>query len=101
MEQFINNEQLNFIKTQVVLINDSIRKNVPEKVLAAVIDLANSKISSLFPNASLEQQSLLDLSKLKNNKEYDQYIEYLSAYLLPFPRIQEQQLKKCFRSRKS
>ncbi len=100
MDQFINNEQLNFIKTQVALINDSIKKNVPGKVLAAVIDLANSKISSLFPNASFEQQSLLDLSKLKTNKEYDQYTEYLSAYLLPFPNIQEQQLKKMFPKQK-
>jgi len=100
MEQFINNEQLNFIKNQVALINDSIRKNVAAKVLAAVIDLANSKISNLFPNASMEQQSLLDLAKLETDKEYDQYIEYLSEYLLPFPSIQEQQVKKMFPKQK-
>lgn len=66
------------------------------KRLAAVIDLANSKILDLFPNVLLEQQEMLDLSRLKTDKEYEQYIQHLSGYLLPFPKITEQQLKKMF-----
>ncbi|MCE4051137.1 FusB/FusC family EF-G-binding protein [Bacillus sp. Au-Bac7] len=100
MEPFINNEQLNFIKNQVALINDSMKKNVPAKVLAAVVDVANSKIHSLFPSASLEQQSMLNLSKLKTDKEFDRYIEQLSACLLAFPTVQEQELKKMFPKQK-
>ncbi|TRZ35930.1 elongation factor G-binding protein [Niallia circulans] len=98
--QFINNEQLNYVKSQVALINDSMKKNVPEKVLTAVIDLANSKISALFQNATQEQQDMLDVSKLKSDKEYDRYIEQLAPYLLPFPRITEQQLKRMFPKQK-
>lgn len=98
--QFINNEQLNYVKSQIALINDSMKKNVPEKVLTAVIDLANSKISALFPNASIEQQDMLDVSKLKSDKEYDQYIDRLATYLLPFPLVTEQQLKKMFPKQK-
>lgn len=100
LENFIKNEQLNFIKKQIAVIKDSAKKNVPPTVLAAVIDLANAKISDLFPNASLDQQELLDLSRLKTDVEYDQYIRRLSAYLLPFPEVTEQQLKKMFPKKK-
>ncbi|MGG1396484.1 FusB/FusC family EF-G-binding protein [Bacillus salipaludis] len=95
-EKFIKNEQLNFIKNQIALIKDSAKKNVAPTVLTAVIDLANAKINDLFPNATLEQQKLLDLSELKTDAEYDQYIQQLSACLIPFPKITEQQLKKMF-----
>ncbi|HWO76493.1 MAG TPA: FusB/FusC family EF-G-binding protein [Bacillus sp. (in: firmicutes)] len=95
-EKFIKNEQLNFIKKQIALIKDSTKKNVPQNILAAVIDLANVKILELFPNISLDQQEMLDLSRLKTDKEYEEYIQHLSGYMLPFPRITEQQLKKIF-----
>lgn len=95
-DKFIKNEQLNFIKRQIALIKDSTKKNVPPNVLAAVIDLANAKILDLFPNAALNQQEMLDLSRMKTDTEYEQYIQHLSAFLLPFPRITEQQLKKMF-----
>jgi len=68
--------------------------------LAAVIDLANAKILDLFPNGSLEQKEMLDLSRLKTVKEYEQYIQHLSDYLLPFPKLTEQQLKQMFPKRK-
>ncbi|MBS4214788.1 FusB/FusC family EF-G-binding protein [Neobacillus rhizophilus] len=99
-EKFIKNEQLNYIKKQIAVIRDSTKKNVPQNVLAAVIDLGNAKISDLFPNATLEQQEMLDLSRLKTDKEYEQYIQHLSDYLLPFPKITEQQLKKMFPKQK-
>ena len=95
-EKFIKNEQINFIKKQIALIKDCTKKNVPQNVLAAAIDLANAKIMDLFPNASLEQQEIMNISRLKTEKEYDQYIQDLSVYVLPFPKITEQQLKKIF-----
>lgn len=95
-EKFIKNEQFNFIKNQIALIKDSRKKNVAPTVLAAVIDLANAKILDLFPHATREQQELLDLSKLKTDAEYNQYIQHLSASVAPFPKITEQQLKKMF-----
>ncbi|MEK5440903.1 MULTISPECIES: FusB/FusC family EF-G-binding protein [unclassified Fredinandcohnia] len=94
--KFIKNEQLNFIKKQIALIKDSTNKNVPQNVLAAVIDLANAKILDLFPNASLEQKEMLVLAGPKTDKEYEQYIQNLSDFLLPFPEITQQQLKKMF-----
>lgn len=99
-EKFIRNEQLNFIKKQITFIKDSRKKNVPQNVLAAVIAVATTKILELFPNASLDQQKMLDPSKLKTDKDYEQYIEHLSNYLLPFPTITDQQLKKLFPKQK-
>lgn len=95
-EKFIKNEQLNFIKNQLALIKDSTKKNLPPTVLVALIDLANAKILNIIPNASLDQQKMLDLSRLKTDDEYNQYIQRLSAFLLHFPKITEQQLKKMF-----
>lgn len=99
-EKFIKNEQLNFIKKQVALIKDSKQKNVPQNVLASVIDLANAKILDLFPNATIEQQEMLDLSRLITDNEYEQYIRRLSDFLLSFPQLTEQQLKKMFPKQK-
>ena len=95
-EKFIKNEQLNFIKKQINLIKDSTKKNVPPNVLTAVIDLANAKIADLFPNASLELLSLLDISKLKMDNDYEHFIQQLTDYLIPFPVISEQKIKKLF-----
>lgn len=95
-EKFIKNEQLNFIKKQIDLIKDTTKKNVPPTVLAAAHDLAHAKILDLFPNASLDQQEMLDLSGLKTDGEYERYSQRISSFLLPFPKITEQQLKKMF-----
>lgn len=99
-KQFIKNEQLNFIEKQIAIIKDSSNKNLPKTVLTAVIDLANAKILDLFPQASLEQQELLDITKWNTKEEYERYIEQLTACLLPFPKITEQQLKKLFPKQK-
>ncbi|PAD67274.1 elongation factor G-binding protein [Bacillus sp. 7586-K] len=95
-DKFIKNEQFNFIKKQIAIIKDTAKKNVPPSILAAEIDLANAKIMDLIPNASLEQQEILDLSRLKTDEEYEQYIDRIASFLLPFPKITEQQLKKMF-----
>ncbi|NRG31249.1 FusB/FusC family EF-G-binding protein [Niallia circulans] len=99
-EAFIKNEQLNFIKKQISNIKDSMNKSLPKTVLAAVMELAEAKIFELFPQATSDQQELLDISKWKTKDEYEQYIERLAKYVLPFPKITEQQLKKLFPKQK-
>lgn len=99
-EAFIKNEQLNFIKKQISNIKESMNKSLPKTVLAAVMELAEAKIFELFPQATSDQQELLDISKWKTKDEYEQYIERLAKYVLPFPKITEQQLKKLFPKQK-
>ncbi|MEM5590770.1 hypothetical protein AAHH67_01690 [Niallia circulans] len=100
-EAFIKNEQLNFIKKQISNIKESMNKSLPKTVLAAVMELAEAKIFELFPQATSDQQELLDISKWKTKDEYEQYIERLAKYVLPFPKITEQQLKNYSQSKRN
>jgi phosphoserine aminotransferase len=95
-EKFIKNDQYNFIKRQVALIKDSYRKNSDPTVIQAVKDLADAQILELFPSASSEQADMLNLSTLKTDGEYDQYLQNLAGFLIPFPKVSEQQVKKLF-----
>ncbi|WP_413303523.1 FusB/FusC family EF-G-binding protein [Bacillus sp. 1P10SD] len=95
-DKFIRNEQYNFIKRQVDLIKDSYRKNSDPSVIKAVRELANAQILELFPQASKEQMEKLDLSSMKTDAEFDQYAQELANYLIPFPNLTEQQVKKMF-----
>lgn len=95
-EKFIKNEQLNFIKKQIALIKDISKRNVPKSVLLAEIDLANAKIIDNMPHATEKQLEMLDISSLRTDVEYEQYIQHLSSFVLPFPEITDQHLKKMF-----
>ncbi|KOS67961.1 fibronectin-binding protein [Lysinibacillus contaminans] len=95
-ERFIKNEQFNFISKQVAWIKDSTKQHLPAGVLASVYDLSNEKILNCIPNMTASQKNILDFSKLKTVEEYEQALEQLVNYLLPFPTVTEQQLKKLF-----
>ena len=97
---FIKNEQLNYIRRQIDLIKDSTKKNVPPNVLKAVISLANAKVMDLFPNRTANEEQMLDLSKLKTDKEYEGYVQQLETYLKPFPQLTEEELKRLFPKQK-
>ncbi|WP_312476571.1 FusB/FusC family EF-G-binding protein [Neobacillus sp.] len=94
--KFIKNEHFNFIKQQVALIKDSYKKNSDPTVINAVRELANAKIIELFPDVTSEQTEMLDLMKWKTDYEFDHYIQQLSSFLLPFPKLTDQQIKKMF-----
>lgn len=95
-EKYIKNAELNFIRKQVYLIKDSYKKNAPANMIQAVKDQAQMKITEFYPNATKEQLEMLDLSNLKSDQEFEQYVEKLSEYIVPFPMITEAQLKKLF-----
>ncbi|MEO2077029.1 MAG: FusB/FusC family EF-G-binding protein [Bacillus sp. (in: firmicutes)] len=95
-ENFIKNDQYNFIKRQVALIKDSYRKNSDPNVIKAVRELANAQILELFPETTNEQADILDLLKWKTEAELDHYVQELASFLIPFPKLTEQQVKKMF-----
>ncbi len=95
-ERFIKNEQFNFISKQVAWIKDSTKQHLPANVLATVCDLSNEKILNCIPNLTAGQKDILDFSKLITVEEYEQKLEQLANYLIPFPTINEQQLRKLF-----
>ncbi|MEK4245247.1 FusB/FusC family EF-G-binding protein [Psychrobacillus sp. FSL K6-2684] len=95
-EKFIKNEQFNFIRKQVAWIKDSTKQHLPPGVLASVYELSNEKISNCVTDLTPEQKELMDFSGLKTVEAYEQAVEQLPNYLLAFPTISEQQLKKLF-----
>ncbi|MDQ1147680.1 hypothetical protein QE429_004507 [Bacillus sp. SORGH_AS 510] len=95
-EKFIKNDQYNFIKRQVALIKDSYRKNSDPNVIKAVRELSNAQILELFPQATKKQADSLDLLKWKTEAVLDQYVQELASFLIPFPKLTEQQVKKMF-----
>ncbi|MBM7691397.1 hypothetical protein JOC77_000802 [Peribacillus deserti] len=95
-EKFIRNHEFNFIRKQVDVIKDSYKKGSDKNVINAVKDSAYSKIIDLFPNAADNQLDVLDLSRLKTEAEFDHYLENASSFLLLFPNITDQQIKKMF-----
>lgn len=95
-ERFIKNEQFNFITKQVASMKDSTKQNLPPGVVAAVYDISNEKILNCIPNMTAEQRNILDFSQLKTVEAYEQALKKLTNYLIPFPSITEQQLKKLF-----
>ncbi|MEK3974689.1 FusB/FusC family EF-G-binding protein [Psychrobacillus sp. FSL K6-1267] len=95
-EKFIKNEQFNFIRKQVAWIKDSTKQHLPPGVLASVYELSNEKISNCVTALTPEQKELMDFSGLKTVEAYEQALEQLPNYLLAFPTISEQQLKKLF-----
>ncbi len=96
IEKFIKNEQFNFIRKQVAWIKDSTKQHLPPGVLASVYELSNEKISNCVTALTPEQKELMDFSGLKTVEAYEQALEQLPNYLLSFPTISEQQLKKIF-----
>ena len=96
IEKFIKNEQFNFIRKQVAWIKDSTKQHLPPGILASVYELSNEKISNCVTALTPEQKELMDFSGLKTVEAYEQALEQLPNYLLSFPTISEQQLKKLF-----
>ncbi|WP_409293733.1 FusB/FusC family EF-G-binding protein [Peribacillus sp. SCS-26] len=95
-EQFILNHQYNSIKKQAAIIKGSSKKGIDGSVAKAVKDSAYAKIMALFPEADREQADLLDITRARDDAELDSFVEQLQAYLLPFPEISEQKIKKLF-----
>ncbi|WP_409293077.1 FusB/FusC family EF-G-binding protein [Peribacillus sp. SCS-37] len=98
---FISNHQYNLIKKQAVIIKGSSKKGIDASVAKAVKDSAYAKIMALFPDADREQTDLLDIARAEDDAELDSIVEELQAYLVPFPELSEQKIKKLFpKSRK-
>lgn len=94
--KYIKNEEYNFIRKQVEYIKDSYKKNASRNVIQAAKDFAYMKIMELFPNATNEHKDMLDLTSLKNDQQFKEYMDKLKMYIQPFPMITEAQLKRLF-----
>lgn len=97
MEPFIRNDQYNFIKYQTqVLINGHASVN-DAGVLNALKSLSAEKVMGLFAELSEEQNQLLSpVSDIKERDQADAFLAHIKEYVIPFPSITEQSIKKLF-----
>lgn len=97
MEPFIRNDQFNFIKLQIKnLVNGHATAKHPG-VINALKALTNEKVNSLFPELTEEQRKVLDpIVEIVERTDADLYLLQLKPYLLSFPQITEQTIRKMF-----
>jgi hypothetical protein len=66
-------------------------------VVAAVRSSAQAKVAELFPDIRDERMTMLEsVSGLKTGEDLQKYVQALEPYLVAFPPITEQQIRKLF-----
>lgn len=96
-EAFIRNHQYNFIKEQTLnLITAHATANDAE-VLSVLRHLSHEKVFALFPALTEEQKQVLrPLTTVKDTDAAEGFLAGLLPYLIPFPSITTDNLKRLF-----
>ncbi|OZI11804.1 elongation factor G-binding protein [Bacillaceae bacterium SAS-127] len=95
MEPFIRSDQFHFIQSQAQILTNGHASVSDIDVLQALKSLAKEKIFALFPNINEEQQQVL-APILTIEEKAEAVLAQLKPYVLPFPTVTEQTLKKLF-----
>ncbi|MBY0221285.1 MULTISPECIES: FusB/FusC family EF-G-binding protein [Sporosarcina] len=96
-EQFIRNDQFNFIKRQVLqLVNGHATVN-DQQVIGAIESLSIEKTVDLFAGVTAAQRNLLNqIVNVVDKETAEQYLVEIEAYIIPFKELSEQKLQKLF-----
>lgn len=96
-EQFLRNDQYNFIKRQIQqLVNGHATVN-DQHVIGALESLSIEKVHDLFTDLTDWQRQILDqIVEIKDKEEAEQLLSVLESYIIPFNRPSEQKMKKLF-----
>ncbi len=98
---FIHNHQFNVVKKQGVIVQNALNSVNDKDVLEAVKYGAEAKVLDMFPDADVKQKHLLGLiTDLKTEEQLAAYLEKLSEYRIPFPKVSEAEVKKLFKKNK-
>jgi len=96
-EPFIRNHHYNFIRNQADHVIHALRTVGDRKVLESVRYSAQTKIMELFPDVQDSRKTMLEsVADLKTAEDQNRYLQALEPYLIAFPPIAEQQLRKLF-----
>lgn len=97
MQPFISSQQYNFIKSQAqILVNAHATAN-DQDVLKAVRSLAMEKVLQQFDAVDKEHSELLQpLVEIKSKEDAELFSAQIKPYVIPFPSITEQTVKKLF-----
>lgn len=96
-EQFIRNDQFNFIKRQIQqLLNGHASVN-DQHVIGALESLSIEKVLDLFPELTVEQKEILHkVVEIESKEEAERFLVDLAPYIIPYNKPSEQRLKKLF-----
>lgn len=96
-EQFMRNDQYNFIKRQIqYLVNGHATVN-DQHVIGALESLSIEKVHDLFTDLTEGQKEILNrVAEVDDKEEAEQLLSELESYIIPFTKPSEQKLKKLF-----
>lgn len=96
-EQFMRNDQYNFIKRQVQQLVSGHGMVNDEQVLDALESLSIERVSDLFTDITDEQKEMLNkIVEIVDKVEAEQFLLNLESHIIPFNKPSEQKLKKLF-----
>lgn len=96
-EAFIRNHQYNFIKEQVLALVTAHATANDAEVLSVLRHLSHEKVFALFPALTEEQKNVLrPLTSVKDTDVAEEFLLGLRPYLIPFPAVDLDNLKRLF-----
>ena len=100
MESFIKKHEYNYIKRCLNDLNNTFRGCVDITIIEANKVYIQEKTLRLFTNLSEEEQSLLDINKIKDHLQIDTYLSELNEYVYGMPPITNAQINRLFKKEK-
>ncbi|MCY6372590.1 FusB/FusC family EF-G-binding protein [Clostridium ganghwense] len=100
MNAFIKKYQYNYIKKCLKDLNNAFRGCVDINIIEATKAYINEKILCLFTNLSEEEKELLDISKINDHLQIDNYLSGLDEYIYGMQNITNAQINKLFKKEK-
>lgn len=96
-EAFIRNHQYNFIKEQALALVTAHATANDAEVLSVLRHLSHEKVFAMFPTLTEEQKNVLrPLTAVKDTNAAEEFLSGLRPYLIPFPTVNLDNLKRLF-----
>ncbi len=97
MEQFMVPIQYNILKEQAKKLVKGLGVTRDRSVIKALKELVQEKSAEVFTGLNEEQQMLIDrVLELENKEQLEVYLAEVKNYVIPFPEITGQTIKKFF-----
>lgn len=96
-EAFIRNHQYNFIKEQALALVTAHATANDTEVLSVLRHLSHEKVFAMFSALTEEQKNVLrPLTMVKDTDAAEEFLAGLRPYLIPFPTVNLDNLKRLF-----
>lgn len=100
MNAFIKKHEYNYIKKCLTDLNNTFRNCVDINIIEATKAYTQEKILRIFTNLSVEENEILDISKINDPLHIDSYLPELNEYVYGIPKITNAQISKLFKKEK-